>query len=491
MKGVGEPSMNERMASVFTGMLILFGAIVAMLTWWQVFEAPDLKAKSSNNQRTLYEQRIARGVIRTADGVVLARNVGARSGNGDEVYRRRYPQRGLASHVVGYATAQRTHTGLERSFNDYLSGSTHELAGFLGQLDGSAVIRGDDVSLTIDSRVQRAAVDALGSRRGAVVAIQPRTGRILALVSTPGYDPNQLLRRYGRVASAPGAPLFNRATSGLYPPGSTFKVVTAAAALEDGVLPETSFEGGSTYKVPGAPPVSNFAGESFGRHDLATALTYSINTTFARLGVQLGQGKLRDVSERFGFYADPPLDDLPGGERMPSGLYGPGRRLLGTDEGVDVAREAIGQERLSVTPLQMALVASAIANDGVMMHPFLVDSARDERGRIEYRARPRRERRVLTPAVADELRTMMSDVVREGTGTAAAVSGIDIAGKTGTADTPSGNVVWFICFAPAQRTEIAVAVAIEGQPPGATGGVVAAPVAKAVIEAALGAQRRS
>jgi len=304
------------------------------------------------------------------------------------------------------------------------------------------------------------------------------------MVSAPSFDPNAVEERFKSVTSAPGSPLINRATQGRYAPGSTFKLVTAAAALEGGVDKDETFPGGCKLKVQ-FQTVENFGGSCVGSHDFTYALTNSVNITFARMGEELGSDALREQARRFGFGENPLIQDLPVGEQRASDLY-EGAKRLGDEEGVDAARFAIGQERLEVTPLQMAMVASAIANSGQGMRPFLVEQVRSAKGTVSERAEPEPlEERAMSAATADALREMMASVVREGTGTAAALDGIDVAGKTGTADTASGNQVWFVGFAPAANPKVAIAVTLEGEPEGSTGGVVAAPIARDVLEALL------
>lgn len=486
--GTVAPSMNARVAQVFAAIMVAFAALVGFLTWWQVVDAGDLRTKSYNNQTAWYEQRVQRGLIRSADGVVLARNRKRVAGNGDRVFLRTYPRGPLAAHVVGYSTTGKSRTGIERTYNDSLTGSTRALGTWLDRLKGNEVVRGDSLQLSLVARAQAVAMGELGGQRGSVVALDPRTGAVLVLASSPSYDPNLVEGSFGKVSGAAGAPLLDRATQGRYAPGSTFKVVTAAAALETGVDVDEDFPGGCSVDVPGAQDVRNFGGECFGAHDFEYALTHSVNTSFAQLGLDVGATKLREQMQRFGFDAKPALDDLPLGERFASGLYGPDGRLLGADEGVDVARVAIGQERLQVTPLQMAMVVAAVANDGVPMRPYVVERVVSPEGAVVSKARRLPLDRAMSVANAQALRDMMKRVVREGTGTAAALEGIDVAGKTGTADMPSGNQVWFVAFAPADRPRVAIAVTVEGLPSGATGGVVAAPIARAVMESLLGGQ---
>ena len=477
-------SMNERMARVFGALAIGFAGIVGLLSWWQLLSAGDLQSKSYNNQRAYYEQRIKRGQILLSNGTIVARSASRSTRDGDVIWTRVYPRSELAPHVIGYSTIGKSRTGIERSRNDYLTGSARKLGTLLTKLKGQRGITGDSIRLTIDARGQREAREALAGKVGAVVALEPGTGKVLVSASAPTFNPNLVEDSFSRISSRPDAPLLNRATQGAYPPGSTFKVITAAAAIEQGIRPDDTFPGGSTYDPKGGSPLSNFGGQSVGTHDLTYALTNSVNTTFARLGDQLGQDVLRDKMEDFGMFSTPPLDDIPSRERRTSGLYD-GARLLDREAGVDPARVAIGQERLLVTPLQMAMVTATIANDGLQMKPWLVAQIITPSGTIAYTGKPHEIRQVISPTTARTVGTMMENVVREGTGTAAALSGIDVAGKSGTADTPSGNQCWFIAYAPANDPQVAIAVTLEHQPPGATGGVVAAPIAARVIDALL------
>jgi peptidoglycan glycosyltransferase len=282
---------------------------------------------------------------------------------------------------------------------------------------------------------------------------------------------------------APGSPLLDRATQARYPPGSTFKVVTAAAALDTGKFTPDSVLDGSSPKTISGVPLQNFGGESFGPIPLTDALTHSVNTVWAQVGVRLGKRTMFDYMQRFGFGRKPPLD-YPRRQEDASGVF-QGSRLLGAGDGVDIGRVAIGQERLQVTPLQMAMVAGAIGNDGNLMRPELTDRIVRKDGRVKQRIEPELESRVISKRAADQLAEMMGHVVEEGTGTAAALSGVRVAGKTGTAEVAGGaaNQAWFIAFAPIDKPRMAIAVTVErtqGQ-----GGTVAAPIAKQVLEVLL------
>lgn len=482
-------TMNSRMARVFGLLTLGFGAIVVMLTWWQLLAAGDLKQRSTNSQTAYYEQRIKRGFIATRDGVRLAGRVEKAGPNGDTIYSRRYPQGDLAAHVLGYDTRGHSRAGVERAMNDSLTGSTRDLGAVVGLLDGDETAIGDDVTLTIDSKAQRAAQRALGTRKGAVVVLEPKTGRVLVMASSPTFSPQQAITNFPAIQARKQSPLFNRATQASYPPGSTFKLVTTAAGLADGLTPETTFPGGSTYAPDGGGgDIHNFGGEgSPANHTLEQALTNSFNVTFAKIGDDLGAGALREQMTKFGFFDTPPLDGLPADELRASGLTGTDGKPLPDDEPFDTARTAIGQDKLTVSPLQMAMVAGAIANDGALVKPSLIERiSRPDGGRVEQEFAIRDWQQSMTPTNARALGRMMRKVVEEGTGAPVQIPGVKIAGKTGTADAPGGNITWFVAFAPADDPRFAIAVAVEGQASGQTGGVVAAPIAREVLQQLLG-----
>lgn len=472
--------MNGRMVRVFTALSVCFVALIAMLTWWQLLVAGDLKQKDSNQQNAYYEQRIERGFISTRDGVRLAGRVASKGANGDTVWSRRYPKGQLAAHVVGYDTRGNSRAGIEQGMNADLTGSKRDLGAVVGLLDGNETVVGDDVQLTIDSAAQAEAERQLQGLTGAIVALDPSSGRVLAMASSPSFSPQEAITDFAGIQKRATA-LFDRATQASYAPGSTFKLVTAAAALQNGVRPDRRFDAASKYRN-----IQNFGGEHVPAHDLTYALTNSVNTSFARLGIELGADKLRAQMEGFGFFEKPDLTGLPSGELRASGLSDTDGSQLELDNSVDTARVAIGQERLTVTPLQMAMVVGAIANDGKLVKPGLVEQVRRPGGGSvvsSYETRPWKQ--AMTPGHAHELGSMMTNVVKEGTGTAAALNGIDVAGKTGTADYDGRNLVWFVAFAPVRDPKVAIAVAIEGQSAGQTGGVIAAPKARAVLQRLL------
>ena len=466
---------------LFVFFATLFAILVFATSWWTVFGAEGLRDNTANRRALLEQARIKRGLIKTSDGTVLARSV-KRS---DGTYTRRYPQGRLLSHVVGYSYLQFGQVGLERSRNADLIGERDELTSIFDQLTGEREV-GDDVTTTLDADAQRTAIDALGGQKGSVVAIDPDSGAVKVMASLPQFDPADIPDTLNRLNRDPDAPLLNRATQGRYAPGSTFKVVTAAAALDSGrYTPDSVVDGSSPKEISGVP-LTNSGGASFGSIPLTEALTQSVNTVWAQVGESLGKRTMARYMERFGFYNRPPLD-YPAGQRFASGEFFEGDLLSPTSDRIDVGRMAIGQDKLQVTPLQMAMVAAAVANDGVLSRPHLTDKVVDPDGREREDVGRSTFSRVMKRETASQLREMMSNVVREGTGTAAALSGIQVAGKTGTAERGDGtNQVWFIGLAPVDDPEIAVAVTVErtdGQ-----GGTVAAPIAKQVLEKLLGGQ---
>jgi penicillin-binding protein A len=474
--------MNVAITRLFVFFVILFALLVGWTSRWTVFEQKDLEDNAFNQRGVLEEQRIPRGVIRARDGTALARSQGSKSGT----YTRRYPEGSLFAHAIGYSFLTVGRFGLEQSRNDELTGEASEVETVIDQLAGKEQ-RGHEVRTTLDPKGQRAALAALNGRRGAVVALEPATGRVRVMASTPSFDPNEL--RDARDASAlkDGAAL-NRTTLGQYPPGSTFKVVTAVAAIDSGKYTKDSQVDGKSPKTISGAPLNNFNNEQFGRIPLTEALTNSVNTVWAEVGVEVGRETMQKYMERFGFYERVPVD-LPDEERGRSGVLVAGQDGFQevTDDAVDLGRVAIGQGGLLATPLQMAQVASAVANDGKLMKPTLTDRIVDRDGRTVEEIEPETESQVMKASTASEVGNMMTGVVREGTGTAAALEGISVAGKTGTAerDIQRGiNTPWFIGFAPRQNPKIAIAVTLESER--GQGGVLAAPIAKQVMQELIG-----
>jgi len=473
--------VNRAVARIFVVAAVLFVALIVNLTYWMVVRAEDLRTAPENHRRIAQEMKHPRGDLLAYDGSVLAESA-RRSG----YYRRRYPQGALAVHLLGYDSVRYGRTGLEAELNDVLTGESLELGaqGWVDRILGRRP-QGADVRLTLVPAVQRAAQQALKGQEGAVVALDPGTGALIAAASAPNFDLRRLEDRWESYSGDPAAPLFDRALQGLFVPGSAFKVVTAAAALDDGAVePGSQFTDTGTYVVYGGK-VTNYGGAVYGTHDFTTALTLSINTTFGKVGNDVGRRKLTGGAEAFGFWQRPPLA-LPGEAIAISGRYRDGKLLEPTQDMDPLATAwfACGQENVLASPLQMALVAGAVANGGRVMAPYLVQEVVAAGGATVSTAEPQVWLEAMTPQTAATLNGMMQRVVTAGTGTAAALEGIPVAGKTGTGEKGDGtNVAWFIGFAPADDPRVAVAVALDGV--STTGGEAAAPIAAAVLRAAL------
>ena len=486
--------MNRQITRVAVMSMALLAALIIGTTYWQAWAAPGLADRQDNSIQRVAEFEIDRGRILAADGkTVLADNV-KRKVDGKDLFFRRYPQHGLAAHIVGYSTTVRSRAGLEASENDFLTGSNTNLSTVLDttldKLKGST-IKGNDLQLTLRPGAQRVALNALGGKCGAAVAIEPKTGRVLVAASSPTYDPNLIEGRYKQASRKKFgcSPLFNRAASGLYTPGSTFKVVTASAALDSG-----KFTPRSTFYDPGyceeyGQRVNNYDTSSpFGTVTLEQAMQNSINSVFCNIGKALGGRRLVDKMKQFGFYSVPPLE-TPVNERAISGLYTSKGRLV-TDEGkIDPGRTAFGQgpntAEPKLTPLQMAMVAAAIANGGLVMKPYVVEKVVAPDGSKVTTTNPDTLGRAVDANHAAEVARMMELVVQGGTGTAAQIPGIRVAGKTGTAESgvQGTNTTSFMSFAPADNPRVAVAVILERQ--SGTGGTTAAPIAKQIMEALI------
>ena len=474
--------MNGPIVRLYAFFALLFGVLVFATSWWAVFGAKDLRENTANRRPLLAEERIKRGTIRSADGRVVARSVKI----DDERYRRTYPTDSTFAHAIGYSFTKLGRSGLEEFRNDPLTGRRTELIGAVDSLLGERGV-GDSIRTTLSVKGQRAAIDGLAGRKGAVVALEPSSGKVLVMASVPSYDPNNLDEgdKFKELSSDDAnSPLVNRATQAGYPPGSTFKVVTATAALDSGeYTPESTVSGENGKEISGVP-LNNFGGEDFGNITLTDALTNSVNTAWAEVGEKLGKATMAEYMTKYGFYKQPPID-LPSDQLLASGERGAGGRLLAPrSPRIDVGRMAIGQDKLLVTPLQMATVAATISNGGVRMEPHITQKIVDPDGRTQDEIEGERAERVMNENTARELTGMMRQVVKEGTGTAAALEGVDVAGKTGTAEIDVErdiNDAWFICF----TNDFAIAVVLE-RVQGGTGGVDAAPIAKQVLEA-LGA----
>ncbi|WP_052664914.1 peptidoglycan D,D-transpeptidase FtsI family protein [Nitriliruptor alkaliphilus] len=479
--------MNRSIGRVAAVVLVLFGALFVNLNVITLLQADDLATHPANRRLIIREYAIERGPIVVGEEAI-ARSVATETG--DLRYLRTYADGPLYAHITGYYSFLLQRSGLESSLNEDLTGrSTEEVAQNLGELLGASDRAGNAVVLTIDPAVQQAAADALGGVTGAVVALDPSSGAVLASYANPTYDPNplsshdaaEIRQTWEELNADESRPLVDRALRETFPPGSTFKLITAAAALEAGVQPDDRFEDPAAFDVPQTTAdIRNFGG---GRCNdgqpltLAHAIRVSCNTTFAELALQLGAEGLADQAERFGFNNQVPFElpvatsAIPREQDLPS-----------------VAQSGIGQRDVRATPMQMALLTASIANGGQLVRPHLVASVRDPAGRqLRGPAGAAWEIRgsgdtPVSPRTAEQLRRMMVDVVENGTGTRAAIDGVEVGGKTGTAQTGGDPTVWFVGFA---GDDVAVAVVLPSSSEDATGGALAAPIARSVMQAAL------
>lgn len=469
--------MNKSIRRVFFVVVFLFALLVFYTARWTVFDARSLNQNALNKIPAQKNAKKPRGAILTSSGRTLARSRRRASGE----YVRSYPDGALFAHPIGYSYAFYGQSGLEKFWDDRLTGRSISARSLLDSILG----RGGEMQnmfTDLDAGGQRLATEQMAGRRGGVVVMDVRSGRIPVYVSLPSYNPELMgtpsgVRSLNRDRSSP---LVDRVGDSTYPPGSTFKVVTAAAALDSGAISLTSTVDGNSPQTFASKPLANDFNQQFGPTTLQTALVNSVNTAFGNIGVRVGKETLLKYMRRFGFYAPPPID-LPRDELLASGLRDRRGNLLSPTANIDLARTAIGQERLAVTPLQMATVAQTIANGGVRMEPRIARLFRDEYGRTTFSVPPKRATRVISSRTAAELNRMMRKVVEEGTGTAANIGDLRMAGKTGTAELGTGlNQAWFIGFAPYDDPRYAVAVSIENSPD--FGGVVAAPIAANVLQ---------
>jgi len=488
--------LNAQIIRLYAVILLLFTGLVIFTSRWSVLEAEELESNPDNRRLLIEEQQIERGSITTSDGILIAESVptGGTDGNPNQrVFERRYPQGPLFGNPIGYSFVEVERTGVELSENDLLSGDQNEFATLIDQLSGSSR-EGADITLTLDAEAQRVATQALQAAidstpgavgGGSVVAIEPDTGAVRVMASVPGYDPNAVkdTKTFKALRSDDtNTPLVNRPTQSTYEPGSTMKIVSAAAAIDSGEFEtSTTLSADSGIAISGAP-LANSGGQDFGTIDMTTALTNSVNTYWAQVGEELGNETYLEYMTRFGFNADPKLD-YPDTQMAPSGVYSEGK-LLEANDSIDIGRVAIGQERLLATPLQMAQVAGTVANGGTLMEPTFLQEAMDPDGRTIEELDPNEQTQVMSGDTAEQVTEMMVNVANEGTASGLSTSLGQLAGKTGTAEIDveaSINRPWFIGFAPAEDPQIAVAAMIE-RCTGCFGGEIAGPIATQVMD---------
>lgn len=483
--------MTKELRRLSIVMLAMFLALFASTSIIQVVQANAL-TDTSGNTRALYDSyEIQRGSI-IASGTPIASSVPS-----DDVYswQRQYTDAEMWAPVTGYMNpVLDSRTAIEAAENSVLSGSdSNEFFSRIDRAITGQAPRGSNVELSVDADVQRAAWDALGDLQGAVVAIEPSTGRILAMVSKPSFDTNALASHdttavdaaYQQLVADTAKPLDNRAIAGdLNPPGSTFKLVVASAALASGrYTPDSSFPNLAAYTLPESTNVvSNAGGGTCGGGDtvtIATALRLSCNIPFAELAVELGDDAIRAEAEKYGFNSSfsMPLEST--ASTYPASPNAPQTALSG-----------FGQGDVRATPLQMAMVSAGIANGGVVMNPRMVDRVIEPNLSVASEGSNSEFGRALDSGIAAQMVSMMTANVQDGAASNARIDGYQVAGKTGTAENDSRPyTLWFTGFAPADDPKVAVAVVVEnggGQGQSGSGNEIAAPIAKKVMEAVLG-----
>ncbi len=489
--------MNRPIRVMAIGCLLMFLALMINANYVQFISADELNARNDNRRVLNAEFSRERGPILVADEPV-ARSLRSK----DEFeYQRIYPEPELYAHLTGYYSYIYGARDVEQQANSVLSGSDPRL--FVNRvidLVGSEQPKGGSVSLTIDPRAQRAAYDGLtdlaGNSTGAAVAIDPQTGAVLALVSVPSYDPNQLAshdlgdvkRAWEELNDDPGQPLRDRSREEIYPPGSTFKLVTAAAALSNGYDPDTMVDGSSALSFKGITyQLRNENGGSCGaeRITLTQALAVSCNVAFGSVGRDLGENALRDQAEAFGFGDSDVIQDLPAATSQFTSVDADPLNEPQT------ALSAIGQFDVAASPLQMAMVTAGIANNGTVMKPYVVSETQAPDLDVLEPTSPEPLHEAVSPDVAAQLTDMMVAVVTDGTAGSGAIPGVPVAAKTGTAQSAAGRkpYAWFVSFAPADDPQVAVAVFVQDATGVArddiSGGGLAGPIAKAVMEAVI------
>lgn len=492
--------MNNQIRRLGIGLAVCYLALFAMLNWVQVFKAPSYNEDPRNTAEIRKDYNRPRGAITSGDGVLLAHSIANPDPTSEFKRIRVYPQGDLFGQVTGFWSFKYGATGLEKTYSDQLTGQTlsQRIRGFADMFTSNENVGNITISLRRD--MQDVARNALGSRQGSVVAVDPRTGELLAFWSYPSYDPNLLSgtdfegvdAAWSSLNSEPGQPMRPHQYQDRYFPGSTFKVVTAATGVQGGVVTvdSPSYPVERSYTPPQTNiPIFNFGGSLCGGV-LYTIMEVSCNSAFARMGAEtIGPQAMIDGAEGFGFNDRPPID-LPGAVAS----------VFPTNFSRDIpklAQSSIGQNDVQATPLQMALVAGAIANRGEIMKPHLMTEVTDSDGNVISRYQPSRWRNAVDADTAEIIRQGMIQVVQRGTATGLAIPGYEVGGKTGTAQLgtePPRSHTWIIGFAgpPGEDPTVAVAVVVLDQPGASefTGGAVAAPIARAVLQAVLAVQAR-
>lgn len=462
---------ENRIIIVLFSLSLVFIALIVYLSYFEVFEAASIKNNNYNRRVWLEEEYVTRGSIYDRNHTLLASSTRDKEQNQE----RDYKYGNLYSHIIGYTHRELGKEGLEKNYNDALinlseSNSLNEFKKVIASMDKE--LRGNDLILTLDHGLQQYAKDLLGKQKGSIVVMNPSNGEIYTMVSYPDFDPNHLKENWDSILQNPDSPLLNRATSGLYTPGSIFKVITTSSALESEGI-NTDFDCKGQVNIDGYV-LRDYNGIAHGHVDLHDSLVKSCNVAFSQIGVELGGKKLEETSEKFMLNHKIPFDLDTKQSTFPKSKMSK----------ADLGASGIGQGKTLVTPLNMAMMASAIANDGKIMKPNIVKEILTPAGKSLSTKEPEVLSTAISPEIARSIKDMMVDVVNQGTGKNAKTSAVQIAGKTGTAENAHENAhAWFVGFAPAEEPQVAIAVILENH--GSTGGSSAAPMARKIITQAL------
>ncbi|ENK1244339.1 peptidoglycan D,D-transpeptidase FtsI family protein [Clostridium sp. FAM 1755] len=471
--------ISNNIKKVLLVFLICFMGLITYITYFEIVVGPKIVDSSYNRRLWVKRNEVLRGTIYDRNMQPLTKSQRVNS----ELQNREYTGSSMFAHVLGYVNVKYGLTGLEKKYDKELMSTDiqDDLTTFFknkGKLEQKV---GHNLKTTLDYKIQKAAYDALGENKGAVVVLNPKTGEVLGMVSKPSYDPNKLDDIWASINKDKSIPLINRATAGLYPPGSTFKIVTALSTLENmsGVMNRT-FQDNGSLDLGGGYTLSNYGGASYGGLDLRGAFVHSSNVIFGSLGLELGNSRLKSTAEKFYFNKEVPTDGI----AIESSKF----PTLKSYERGSIAQSGIGQSSILVTPMEMALIGATVANDGVMMKPYLVKEVLSSKGELIRTIPPESNGEIVSKNNARILKDFMKGVVEEGSGRNASIEGIQVAGKTGTADhsdSISGKAAahsWFVGFAPYDNPQVAVAIIVEN---GGQGGIAAASIASQVMSTAL------
>ena len=456
---------SKRIIRVLIFISTLFISLILYLSYFQLFKSEKIIANTFNKRNWMGEEKILRGTIVDRNGEVLAYS----EKQGDTQVRN-YPKGKLYGHIIGYSYREYGKAALESTYNKELldlkeSNPIDELKAIL---ESGKEQFGNDLVLTIDDRLQKRAYDLLGENKGSIVLMNPTNGEVYAMVSNPVFNPASLKEDWGDIIESEESYLLNRSTMGLYAPGSIFKVITATSSLESSSVSKNFNCTGSTT-IDGYT-LNDYGKTAHGNLDLSEALVKSCNVAFGQMGVQIGRDSLKDMAERYMLNKEIPFDLKTSKSQFSKDKM----------DDAELSATAIGQGKTLVTPLNMALMTSAIANNGEMVKPILVKEVKDHDGETIKMSSSKTVSTVTSSQTASELKGMMTEVVRRGTGTNASIRNVSVAGKTGTAENETDKThAWFVGFAPVENPKLAVAVILENS--GSTGGSAAAPIARDII----------